>query len=666
MDVSSAGMTDPAGLIFTATALTAFSGLPGLALRNIAGLGQKIATLLQALGGLLGILGALALIVSEQTCTFTVNWTLPFGACEMAIDPLSATFLLPIFLISACTAIYANGYWPADHNRSTEPQLTFFVGLLSASMAFLVMARNGVLFLMAWEVMALAAYFALTAEHHSREVRKAGIVYLVATHTGTLALFIMFITLKNATSSFLFPAANSLSAAFLPATVVFITALVGFGVKAGMMPFHIWLPAAHANAPSHVSAVMSGVMLKMGIYGIIRVTSFFHAPPLWWGVLLLAIGTVSALAGIAFAIAQRDLKRLLACSSIENIGIITIGMGVAVVGQATGNPTLIVLGMTGALLHILNHSLFKPLLFLGAGALIHGTGTRQMDRMGGLARSMPLTALFFLVGAVAICGLPPLNGFVSEFLLYLGFFSEARTAEIPYLTLLAAPLALIGGLAAVCFVKLYGVAFLGNPRTAEAAKGHEAGGQMLFPMGLLAILCVFGGLLPQVMVRLLRPALLSWAPELTDRYEMAALLPSLGWLTVAGTGVLLLGGALALFLRKRLRTAPVAAGATWGCGYLQPTASMQYTSSSFGDTMVHLFGGVVLPRYVRPDMRGYFPRRGEFSSNAPETLLEHVLLPIFRMTGELFSLIRRLQLGKIHIYMLYIFVTLFLLMAWAY
>ena len=666
MDVSAVGMTDPAGLIFTAAALAGLSGRPGLLLRHTVGLGQKIATLALTLSGLLGLSGALTLIIHERTETFTINWTLPFGPCEMAIDPLSALFLLPIFLISACGAVFAVGYWPATHNRATEPKLTFFFGLLSASMALLVTTRNGVLFLMVWEVMALSAYFTLIAEHENREVRKAGIVYLVATHTGTLALFVMFALLRGTTHSFQFPASNSLPAAAFPAAVIFVTALFGFGVKAGLMPFHIWLPAAHANAPSHISAVMSGVMLKMGIYGIIRIISFYHTPPLWWGILLLAAGSVSALLGIIFAITQRDIKRLLACSSIENIGIITIGVGVAVIGQATHNPTLLVLGMAGALLHMLNHSLFKPLLFLGAGTLIHATGTRQIDRMGGLARPMPVTSLFFLTGIVAICGLPPLNGFVSEFLLYLGFFSEARTAAVPYLAMGAPLLALIGGLAVICFVKLYGVAFLGLPRTAEAEKGHEPGWQMLAPMGVLALLCVSAGLLPQVMVNLLRPALFTWAPELAGKYDVIAAVPPLRWLTIAGGGVLLLAGALSVVLRKRLRSAPVAGGGTWGCGYLRPASSMQYTASSFGDTAVNLFGGVIRPRCANPVLPGYFPRPEVFASNVSETLLEQMILPLFRVTGEVFSFLRRLQLGKVHIYMLYIFVTLVLLLIWAY
>lgn len=663
MDVSAAGLLDPAGLVFTALIITALSGLPGLFLRRSAGAGQTIATCAMTSGCLLGITGAVTILAEQATETFTITWTLPFDACEMAIDPLSALFLIPVFLISACAAVYANGYWPAAHHRTTEPTLTFFFGLLSASMACLLTARNGVLFLVAWEIMALSAYFPMVAEHQSDEVRKAGTVYLIATHTGTLALFVMFALLQSATGSFRFPDAHSIPATLLPAGAIFVTAVLGFGVKAGIMPLHIWLPAAHANAPSHISAVMSGVMLKMGLYGIIRIISFFTIPPLWWGILLFTAGVLSALLGIILAIAQTDLKKLLAYSSIENIGIITMGLGAALIGTATHNTTLMVLGMAGALLHLLNHSLFKSLLFLGAGAIIHATGTRALDRMGGLSHRMPATALFFLAGAVAICGLPPFNGFVSEYLLYIGFFSEARSAAIPYMALGAPLLAIVGGLAALCFVKLYGTTFLGSERTSEEI--HESSRFILAPMALLALLCLSAGLFPQALVEYLHPVLGIWTQEPTPAYGTAAL-PPLQWLTYTGLGMILAGGGLAAVLRQRLTATRVAGSSTWGCGYLKPAVSMQYTASSFGEMAVSLFRGMIRPRVAKPEMITLFPRPAYFRSSIPETLLEQVVFPCFRMTGGVFSFLRIVQMGKIHIYMLYIFTVLVLLLIWAY
>lgn len=666
MDVYAAGLPDPAGLVFTALILTAVSGLPGLFLRNIPGLGQKIATITLGVGSLLGLFGAVSTLCLGRTETFTLGWTLPFGSCDVSLDPLSAFFLIPVFLVPACAAVYANGYWPARTNPSTEPAISFFFGLLAASMGALLVARNGVLFLLAWEVMALSAYFPMVADHGDREVRKAGTVYLVATHTGTMALFVMFSLLRATTSSFLFPAAGALSTAAVPATAIFLCALLGFGVKAGIMPLHLWLPAAHANGPSHISAIMSGVMLKMGIYGIIRVISFFHAPPLWWGVVLLTAGSASALLGVVFAIAQHDIKKLLAYSSIENIGIITMGLGVSLIGAASHNPALATLGMAGALLHILNHSLFKPLLFLGAGTLIHGTGTRMIDRMGGLASRMPATSLFFLAGTVAICGLPPLNGFVSEFLLYIGFFSEARTAAVPFLAMGAPLLGLIGGLAVICFIKLYGTVFLGLPRTEAARKAHEGSRAMLFPMGVLGLLCVAAGLLPSLLIGMLRGALPIWQPDAGQAADGFAVLPRLDSITYAGVALLAAAVILAAIFRLRLKAAPSAQSSTWGCGYLAPAASIQYTSSSFGDTAVTMFKGIIRPAARKKGDDAFFPGEAAFSSRAPETLLEQIVLPSFRVTGGVCSFLRILQMGKVHIYMLYIFIVLVLLLICAY
>lgn len=664
MDVSAAGFTDPAGLVFAALITAALSGIPGLFLRRFAGVGQRIATCAMMFASLLGLAGSLTILVNQSTHRFVLHWTLPFDSCEVALDPLSALFLIPVFLVSGCAALYANGYWPAAHNRTTEPAITCFLGLLAASMGCVLMARNGIMFLMAWEIMALSAYFPMVAEHHSGDVRKAGTVYLIATHLGTLALFVMFALLASATTSFVFPEAGSFAAASPTAAVIFVAALIGFGVKAGIMPLHVWLPAAHANAPSHISALMSGVMLKMGIYGIVRIVSFFDAPPLWWGVVLFTAGAASAVLGIIFAIAQSDLKRLLAYSSIENIGIVTLGLGMGLIGTTTGNATLVTLGLTGAFLHLLNHSLFKSLLFFGAGAVIHGTGTRALDRMAGLARRMPLTACCFLAGAVAICGLPPLNGFVSEYLLYLGFFSEARTAPVPYLALGAPLLAIIGGLAALCFVRLYGTVFLGAPRPTAAA-AHESSRHILAPMALLALLCLSAGLFPQAYIDYFRPLLGVWG----GKHGAAAVsqpLPSLQWLTLAGLGMLVAGGILATLLRQRIASAPVTSSSTWGCGYLNPTATMQYTASSFGETAAYLFRGMIRTRHSRPAMEPLFPRTASFAATVPETLLNQIVFPCFRLTGGAFSFLRGLQMGKVHLYMLYIFTVLVLLLIWVY
>ena len=378
-------------------------------------------------------------------------------------------------------------------------KLRFFYGTLTAGMALVVIARNGVLFLFGWEIMALSAFFLVTTEDGVREVRRSGWIYLVATHVAALCLLALFSLLRAASGSFsLEPLqANSLTPAgtMYPwsATAIFVCALVGFGLKAGIMPLHVWLPGAHANAPSHVSAIMSGVMIKMGIYGLVRVLGAAAAPPLAWGYTVLGLGVVSGVLGVAFAVGQHDLKRLLAYHSIENIGIIVIGLGLALIGRTLARADWIVLGLGGALLHVWNHALFKSLLFFSAGSVIHATGTREIDRLGGLAKAMPRTSLAFLVGAVAICGLPPLNGFVSELLIYLGLFGTLGIGEgsaCPLAAFAAPALALIGGLAVACFVKVFGAVFLGSARTEVARHAHESAGSMLGPMGVLMGCCL--------------------------------------------------------------------------------------------------------------------------------------------------------------------------------
>ncbi|HEY5973333.1 MAG TPA: proton-conducting transporter membrane subunit, partial [Geobacteraceae bacterium] len=413
-------MPSPFTLILAGIILAACGGLPLFVLRHAPTAGQRGSALLHVLAGVAGLTGALRVLLGGQPERYALAWNLPFGPAEIGVDPLSAFFLLPVFFVSTCCAIYAVGYWPASDNRQSVGRLSLFFGLLTAGTALVVVARHAVMFLMAWEIMALSCYFVLITEDRKPEVREAGILYLVAAHLGALALFALFALLKAASGSFAYPGQGTLTAGTPLATGIFVAALVGFGLKAGFVPLHVWLPAAHANAPSHVSAFMSGVLIKTGIYGLFRVCSFFGTPPAWWGVATLFMGVIAGIIGVVFALGQHDIKRLLAYHSIENIGIITMGLGIALVGRSSHLPALILLGSCGALLHVLNHALFKSLLFQGAGSVIHACGTREIDRLGGLGKAMPVTSLCFLTGAVAICGLPPLNGFVSEWLIYLG------------------------------------------------------------------------------------------------------------------------------------------------------------------------------------------------------------------------------------------------------
>ncbi|BCG46266.1 Hydrogenase-4 component B [Citrifermentans bremense] len=654
-------LRDPAVLVLCAITLAGCSGFPGLLLRH-GPLGQRVASAAALLSSLIALPSLIYLLFWRQTSSFTLDWNLPFGPCEIALDPLSAFFLIPIFLVFPAGSLYALGYWPAVSRSTSERSVTFFYGLLACAMALVVVARNGALFMIAWEVMALSGYFLLVAEHAEEEVRGAGTVYLVASHLGAAALMVLFSTLLLSTGAFQFPAACSLQLSAGLSALVFCAALAGFGSKAGLMPLHIWLPSAHANAPSHVSAILSGVMLKVGIYGILRVISFFPHPPLWWGALLTAAGLTSALMGICIASAQKDIKRLLAYSSIENLGIICTGIGVYLLAAASGNRLLAYLGLAAALFHVLNHAIFKPLLFFSAGSVIHAAGTRELDRMGGLAKRMPKTAFLSLCGAVAICGLPPFNGFASEMLLYLGFFGEAQ-AGAPYLALGAPVLALVGGVAVISFVKLYGIAFLGAPRTEGSAQSHEAPFSMLAPMGLLALLAMLGGLFPQLFLALVNPALAALAGPGAD----AVALPIAPvWFAVAGGCLLLLSVALFLFLKGRSKAVSAATGPTWGCGYLRPAASIQYTGSSFGALFGSLAAPVIRTRIWAGKVTGVAPAATKLSYTPEETVLQRILLPAISIIGVGFAFVRRLQHGEVHVYILYIFATLLLLMLWVH
>jgi hydrogenase-4 component B len=380
-------MTD--WLIIAGTMLAAVSGIPGLWEDRKGGKGELAATILMVIGALCGIVGA-ALALARPSAGIDLGWPVPGGRFAIRVDGISAIFVIQIFLIAALGSVYGLGYWKQAKHLRDGRKLRLFYGLMTAGMALLVCARNTMLFMAGWEIMALAAYLTLTAQDDQRSVREVGYVYMVATRLATLCLFAMFAVLSTATGSFDFAINGPISPG--AATAILLLAIVGFGLKAGVMPMHVWLPGAHANAPSHVSALMSGVLIKMGIYGLVRVFSMFPNPPLWWGQLVLVFGGVSGVLGVVFAISQHDFKRLLAYHSVENIGIICMGLGVALLGRSLGNGVLVALGLGGAMLHVWNHGLFKGLLFLSAGSVLHATHTREIDELGGLAKRMPWTA----------------------------------------------------------------------------------------------------------------------------------------------------------------------------------------------------------------------------------------------------------------------------------
>jgi formate hydrogenlyase subunit 3/multisubunit Na+/H+ antiporter MnhD subunit len=637
------------------------SALLLLGLSGLAAAWSRLATLVGAGGALgacaIGLVGAIGALLSGTTESLRLDWSVPYGTFFVELDAIAAFFLIPIFGLSGLAALYGSAYLKG---RSLGPSW-FFFNLLVASMALVVVARNGVLFLVAWEAMALASFFLVTMEDEREAVRQAGWTYLIATHLGTAFLLVLFGLMGREAGSLDFDR-------FGPsrwASVFFLLALVGFGTKAGVWPLHVWLPEAHPAAPSHVSAVMSGVMIKTGIYGLVRVLTVLGPPPLWWGWLLIALGGISGVMGVAFALAQHDLKRLLAYHSVENIGIIVLGIGVGVVGMGVGVPVVAVAGFAGGLLHVFNHALFKGLLFLGAGSVLHSTRTLEIEHLGGLLKRMPWTGVTFLVGAVAICGLPPLNGFVSEFLIYLGALAGTAFAEGALPGVIVA-LASIGGLAAACFAKAFGIVFLGEPRTEAAAGAHESPRAMRVPMVVLALGCLLVALFAPRMLEALVPMLrqVTGLPPVTVAASMRGASQALTLGVFAGLGVLVLSGGILLWRRWLLSRSRVTETVTWDCGYAQPTARMQYTASSFVQPITEMIAPVLQTKTDSNLPQEFFPTRAWLKTETPDVARERLYGPLFVAVRSLLERWRWLQHGQLQLYVLYIAVALLVLLLW--
>ncbi len=619
-------------------------------------------------GCLLGLWPAFQGLLGGGVETFRAPWAVPGGEFYVRLDALSAFFLIPIFGLSALAAVYGGNYLLAYRDRKMLGASWFFFNLFVAAMALVVVARQAVLFMVAWEVMAVSAFFLVTFEHEKKDVRVAGWIYLVASHLGAAFLLAMFLLLGRTSGSLDFD-----TFAIPPGTtagmVIMVLALVGFGTKAGMVPLHIWLPEAHPAAPSHVSALMSGIMIKLGLYGILRVMMFLGPPAAWWGPFLVAIGFGGALLGIAFALFQRDMKRVLAYSSIENMGLIFLALGLGLWGLTRHHMGVAALGFAGAFLHVWNHSLMKGLMFLGAGSVLHGAGGRDMEQLGGLMKRMPRTGVALAVGAVAIAALPPLNGFVSEWLIYLallrGGLGSSGVGSVVML-LGVGLLALIGAMALLCFVRLVGIVLLGEPRSEAAQHAHESARWMTVPLAILAVLCICAALFPGVLVRAFEGVInevFGLAPGVLDAaLKESSALPVLGGVNAVIWGLI---GLVALLFRFARQRGPVTADSTWGCGYMAPSSRMQYTGHSFSEMMVaRLFlkpfrpkTHVVLPGAV-------FPAEGKLSTSYPDVLSRVLYQPVFNWLAGRFSRLRWLQQGKIQVYMMYFVVVLLLAFAW--
>jgi hydrogenase-4 component B len=638
------------------TGLLLLAAAAGLLLGALSGRVAPRVWLAAMLASSAALVGASASVLSGASWEWRSSFEVGGETAHLRLDALSAFFLTLLGVVGAAATVYASEHWTELRHPRSAPAGRTWWSVLIACLAMVLMSANGLHFLIAWELFTLASYYLITLDRAQPRVRAAGWLYLGASHAAVLCLFVFFATLAARTGSWaLGPMRDHAELAPL-----FWLALFGFGLKAGVFPLHIWLPSAHANAPSHVSAILSGFTIKLGIYGMLRFTAWLPVPAAG-GWVISALGMASAVLGVAFALGQHDLKRLLAYHSVENIGIILIGLGFALVAASQGNAAWGSLALAGGLLHVWNHGVFKALLFLGAGSVLHATGTREMGRLGGLWRRMPWTTALFALGSVAICGLPPLNGFVSEWLVYLGLFEAANAhgpsawAAIPAAILLG----VTGALALACFVKVCGVVFLGAARSPEAAGAHESGTAVRGAMLSLAMACCAIGLAPAFFWPTLARVVAAWRPEWTP----VAPHPPLDAIGMANVALALPAAGAAWWLWAQVRRRGVRRALTWDCGYAIPTARMQYTAGSFAATITEWFAWVLQPQRHEQLPVGPFPAAASFSERTPETVLERLIEPAGALIVRVALAARRLQHGRVQAYLLYLLIGIAVLAA---
>jgi hydrogenase-4 component B len=661
----------------------ALGGAAALAIGRGA-LGRALAATGAVVGASASLLLGALVIHTGTPFLFTIADVLPLTGLALRIDGLSAFFLVCIGLVGAAAAIYGFGYSAAYQGRYSLRMLGAMFNVLLLALSMQVMADNALAFLISWEAMSLSAYWLVLTEHDQPGTVRAGVWYLAMTHAGFAALMGMFLLLSGGDMTTSFAGMRTASATLSPfvRNAAFLLALFGFGSKAGVIPLHVWLPMAHPVAPSHVSAMMSGVVIKMGIYGMARVAlDLLSDGPVWWGVTVLALGTLSALLGVLYALMEHDLKRLLAYHSVENIGIILIGLGAGMVFQSYGLSTLAALGVIGGLYHTINHATFKGLLFLGAGSVLHATHTRNMEEMGGLIKRMPWTAFFFLIGAAAISALPPLNGFVSEWLVFqalLGGWNIPVPEVAVGMPLAVGMLALTSGLAAACFVKAFGITFLAIPRSPEAVHAHESPLSMRVGMGLLALACIVLGLAPFVAVPILSKVIagLDGLPDTQTVFSLGLTLQTPNGSaqmspTLAALGVLLMLLLVPVILWLVRANRGLRRSDTWGCGRIGQTPRMEYTATSFAEPLRRVFAELYRPSKeltidFHPESK-YFVQSIEYKSEITpwfEKVLYRPFVTLIRLAARL---VRQMQSGSVHAYLLYvtaILVILLLLARW--
>jgi hydrogenase-4 component B len=626
-----------------------------------------------------GLGGHALLRGTSETMVYALG--LPWLHWHLRVDPLAGFFLALIGFVVVAVSLFGPGYVREfEHGKQSLAVLGFFTGLFVSGMLMVVVAADAFSFMLAWELMSLSSYFLVVYQHRNAANRRAGFLYLLMAEVGALTILLGFGVLAGFGDGFSFAAMREAPLTPVWASIAFALGVLGFGMKAGLVPLHAWLPEAHPVAPSHISALMSGVMLKVAVYGFIRFSFDLIGNVHWaWGVALLVIASITAVFGVLYALMQHDLKRLLAYSSVENIGIIFIGLGLSMIFYGTGFPLLGTLGLVAALYHTLSHALFKSLLFLGAGAVLQRSHERDLDRMGGLLRRMPWTGLFFLVGCISISALPPFNGFVSEWLTFQtalqvpSLESGVLRAVIP---LAAAALALTGALAAACFVKVYGTAFLGQARTRRVRRSSEAGRGMLLGQALLALACLLSGIFPTLAI----DAMANVTRSLTGQVLPAATAKGWLWLTpisadtasysaplvFVGMLLALLAWAVVNFILRPAGRVVTVRSDAWDCGFGPLSARMQYTATSFSMPIRRIFaplwpGQDEAERDAR-SRPGSDARQTRYQVRTGDVTWKWFYQPVVQLLHATTRRVSRIQTGNLRHYLAYTFVTLLLLL----
>lgn len=658
------------GWASAAVALALLSSAFSLLTNRMPTLLRKLVMPLFALSGLAALFGGLLTLIQHGTYTAELPLGLPWLPWQVRLDALSGFFLCVIGVVSATVGVYGIGYMRGYENgREPLPVLGGFAGLFLTGMLLVVLADDAFLFMLAWELMSLSSYFLVAYHHEHAANRRAAFLYLLMAHIGGLAILLGFGVMASFGGGFGFDAMRDATLSPTWASVAFALAFLGFGMKAGLIPLHVWLPESHPVAPSHISALMSGVMLKVAVYGFIRVVFDLLGEIHWqWGVSVLIIGSLSALGGVLAALMHTDIKRILAYSSVENLGIIFIALGLSLLFLATGHPVIGTVALVAALYHAINHALFKSLLFLGAGAVLHSANEQDLEKMGGLLRRMPWTGWFFLIGSLSIAALPPFNGFVSEWLTFQAAL-QAWNLESGVLRsivpIAAAILALTGALSAACFVRVYGIGFLGQARSRHVRRARRIPISMRVGQGLLAALCLLLGVLPTTFINLINAVpqevlgygltgatahgWLWLTPVSAKTASYSAPLVAISLAVALGLGLYLLGRTI--WRVKRCDA--------WDCGFAPPAANMQYTATGFAQPIRRVFGMLF---HIDQNVDRQNDGRLRYRLIVSDRFWGLLYLPIARFVEKAARRIVQLQSGNVRVYLGWSFATLLVLL----